>query len=206
MEAVQTTALSRGRDLAFAGGVVGHSCHSLPADSSSADRHGPCPFGRHVRPDPHGGSVDSEAARILGLSDRPPHRDPVAACPEHRVDPPDPLRRPQGRRCGRACDQRLLPIRDERRLRHRYRRLHHPHHRQLPGHHQGRDPHRGGRRPLHPRCHPRQADGHRRGSVRRPDRREGSTAAGGGSSRRKAPSSAPWTVPPSSSAARPSRA
>ena len=81
-----------------------------------------------------------------------------------------------------------------------------PDHGELSRHHQGRDPDRGGRSQVHPRCHPGQADGHRRGPVRGADQRQGSPNAGAASWRRKAPSSAPWTVHPSSFAATPSRA
>ena len=83
--------------------------------------------------------------------------------------------------CGRhgrggLCDRRILAPCDERRLRHRPDRLLHHHHGQLHRHYQGRDAHRGSRRALYARCHPRQADGDRRRSVLRHDRREGSAA------------------------------
>ena len=52
----------------------------------------------------------------------------------------------------------------------------------------------------------RQADGGRRRSLRRPDRREGSRARAARSSKPRATSSAPWTAPANSCAATPSPA
>ena len=84
----------------------------------------------------------------------------------------------------RPRHRRLRQLRHERRLRHRHHRVRHPDHGQFRGHHQGRHAHRRGRRALHPRCHPRQADGDRRRPQRRPDRRQGGdpppARAGGG--------------------------
>ena len=64
-----------------------------------------------------------------------------------------------------------------RQLCRRYRHLPDPHRHQFHRHHQGCRPHRGSRGALHPRCHARQADGDRRRSVRRSDRRKGSPHA-----------------------------
>ena len=90
------------------------------------------------------------------------------------------------RGCGRRRPRhrRLRQLRDGRQLRDRHDRVRDPDHRQLPGHHQGCHAHRRGGRALHARCHPRQADGHRRRPQRRPDRRQGGdpapARAGGG--------------------------
>ncbi len=58
-------------------------------------------------------------------------------------------------------------------------------HRELRGHHQGFGPHRRSRGALSPRRDARQADGDRRRSQRRPDRREGGARAPQGAGGRK---------------------
>ena len=132
---------------------------------------------RVVGVDPDGRPVDQQAARILRLSDRAAGRDGPQTRAQHLDHAPDPRPRRPGDHRRRLHHRRLRQSGDERRLRHRHHRLPHPRHHQLPGHHQGRDPHRRGRRALHPRRHPRQADGDRRRPVGGADRREGRPAA-----------------------------
>ena len=150
-----------------------HPDGAVPAAAGCPDRHRPRLLDRALRADPDGGAVDPEAARLLGLPHRPADRHPAAARAQHRHHPPHPLQRRGGLHGGRPRHRRLRQLRHERRLRDRHHRVRDPDHRQFRGHHQGRHAHRRGRRPLHPRCHPRQADGDRRRPQRRPDRREG---------------------------------
>ena len=112
----------------------------------------------------------------------------------------------EGTRRRRPRHRGLRQLRDGRQFRHRHHRVRDPGDRELRGHHQGLGPHRRSRGALPPRRHARQADGDRRRSLGRPDRREGRQGAAQGRSRTKAASSAPWTAPRNSSAATPSRA
>ena len=149
----------------------------LPARPGVDDRLRAGVFDRAVRADPDGGAVDSEAAGILGVSDRAAGRDRAAAGAQHLDHPADPVARRERRDGGRIHHRRLRAARHGRRFRHRHHRLPHPGDDQLPRHHQGRDAHRRGRRAVHARRDSRQADGDRRRSLGRSDRREGRAAA-----------------------------
>ena len=159
-----------------------------------------------VGADPDDGAVHPDAAGILRLPDRAADRDDAAAVAQPRLDPADPGARPRGHRRRRPRHRGVRQLRDERQLRHRHHRLHHPGDRELRRHHQGLRPHRRSRRALPPGRHAGQADGDRRRSLRRPDRRERPRASAARTSRTKAASSAPWTAPRSSCAATPSPA
>ncbi len=86
---------------------------------------------------------------------------------------------------GRPRHRSLRQLRDGRQFRHRHHRLRHPGHRELRRHHQGFGPHRRSRGALPPGRHARQADGDRRRSVGRPDRREDRQGAPQGAGGRK---------------------
>ncbi len=144
----------------------------LPARPGDDDRLRPGDVDRALRPHPDGRAVDPEAARILGLPDRAPGRDHSQARAQHLDHAAHPVARRRGADLGRLHHRRLRPPGDGRGLPDRHHRLFDSGHDQLSRHHQGRDPYRGSRRALHPRRHPRQADGDRRRPVGGAHRRE----------------------------------
>ena len=177
-----------------------------PAAAAMAARHLPRLLAVAFDPDPDDGGVHQEAAGIQLLPDRAADHHDDAAGAEPRLDAPDP--RPRQRRHGRVrlCHPGLRQADHAGQLRHRPHRVRDPGDRELRGHHQGFGPHRRSRGALHPGRHARQADGDRRRSVLRPDRREGSPQPPQGTGRRNPTSSAPWTAPANSCAATPSPA
>ena len=123
------------------------------------------------------GAVDSEAAGILCVPDRPAGGDGAAAGAQHFDDPADPVSRRARHDGGGLHHRRLRAAGHGRRFRHRHHRLSHSRDDQLPRHHQGRHAYRRSRRAIHARRHSGQADGDRRGPVGRPHRREGRASA-----------------------------
>ncbi len=148
-----------------------------PAAAAAAARSRARRLDHHLGADPDDGAVHPHAARILLVPDRAADRHHVAAGAQPRLHPPHSRARPRRHRRRRPCDRGLRQFRDERQLRDRHHRVHDPGDREFRGHHQGLRPHRGSGRPLSPRRHAGQADGDRRRSLRRADRREGGAPA-----------------------------
>lgn len=157
--------------------AAGHAGDDDPADPA-------IPAGRAVhlqhRPvhrRPAGMRVRPAAAGLRRVPDHPAGGDPVAPGAERCLDPrgaaPRP-RRPWRRGQG---DPGLRRSGDRRQLRGRGGGVRDPHDHQLRGGDQGRRADFRSQRALHPGCHARQADGHRRRPQRRPDRAGGSQEA-----------------------------
>ena len=111
--------------------------------------------------------------------------DHAATVAQPRLHAVDPVARPRGHRRRRPRHRGVRQFRDGRQFRHRNYRLRDPGDRELRRHHQGFGTHRRSRGALPSRRHARQADGDRRRSVRRPDRREDRQGAPQGAGGRK---------------------
>ena len=157
----------------------------LPLPSVVLDRSFLAVLDHAVHPHPDDIAVHPGPARILVVPDDPADFDHAAAVAQPRIDAADPgawSRRHRGRR---PCHRGLRQLRDGRQFRHRHHRVCHPRDRELRRHHQGPGPHRRSGRALSPRRDAGQADGHRRRSLGRLDRREGRAGAAQGARGRK---------------------
>ncbi len=112
-----------------------------------------------------------QAGAVLGLPHTAADSDPVAHLAQYRQQPPHPAARQRRHRRGRARDRGLRAVRGGRQLRGGLRDFPGLDRHSVSGHQPRRGAHRRSGRALHLGRSARQADGHRRGHERRPDRR-----------------------------------